>query len=208
MKRDVWIFALGLIIFLWSPLYGQQADAPSYRDGDWWRVKVEVKRPTGVTVGGPQLGGFPEYLVRIEGGVRKVFGIKGEHQKEIKSPEILSVVLGSSEWRGELLRFPLRLDLSWSSQFRFHLPGLPERWEQGQYQVQSWEKVKTPKGEFEAFKITMNVAPGKKGPKAAPSPPRITTYYYSPKVKAILYFHEDAREALTTSTLVDFTATE
>ena len=44
----------------------QQAEAPVYKDGDWWRAKVEALRPTGVSVAGPQLGGFPEYIVKFE----------------------------------------------------------------------------------------------------------------------------------------------
>ena len=78
------------------------------------------------------------------------------------------------------------------------------RWEQGRYEVQAWEKIKTPRGEFDAFKITMTMnAPT--GPKSKGTSSRTTTYYYVPEVKAIVSFHEEGSETNVVSTLVDFT---
>lgn len=62
--------ALGLIGILTVLLvayssHGQQAEAPVYKDGDWWRVKVDVVRPNDVFVSGPVLERFPEYIVKI-----------------------------------------------------------------------------------------------------------------------------------------------
>lgn len=194
-----WLFVLAHVS------YGQQADAPVYRDGDWWRVKVEAKRPVGVSVEGPQLGGFPEYLVRAEKGAFKVFGIKGDHQKELDGSTIVSILLGKPGWRGELLKFPIQVGSSWSGQFSLQMPGV-QRQESAQYEVQSQERVKTLKGELEAFKILMTVAErtGRVGRLLG----RMITYYYSPQVKAIVYLREEslpkASEALTTSSLLDF----
>ena len=60
------------------------------------------------------------------------------------------------------------------------------RSEEGQYEVQAFEKIKTPKGEFDAFKLvmTMNV------PRVRASSPWPAqkfgpiTYYYAPDIKA------------------------
>lgn len=181
----------------------QQAEAPVYRDGDWWRIKVGTVRPAGVSISGPQLGGFPEYIVKFEAGSQKVFGIRGEMSKELDAPPIIALVLGKSGWRGELVKFPVRVGLSWSDRFQFQPRGLPSRWEQGRYEVQAWEKIKTPKGEFEAFRIIMTMAVPT-GPKSEGTSNRTTTYYCAPGVKAIVSFNEEGSETNVLSTLVEF----
>jgi hypothetical protein len=202
------LFVACLYILSFRPVsFAQQAEAPIYRDGDWWRVKVQVKRPTGVAVGGPQLGGFPEYLVRIDSGTHRVFGVHGEQRKEIEAPNIFSLVLGKPDWRGELLKFPLQVGLKWSAWFTLQLPGLRGRLSNANYEVQAWERVKTLKGEFDAFKILMEV-PGLTTPQRGGPSARAASYYYAPKVKAIVYLEErsppNSPEAETTSALVDF----
>jgi hypothetical protein len=196
---------LGIMMILSAPgsSSAQLADAPVYRDGDWWRIKIDTVRPTGVSISGPQFGGFPEYIVRFESGNPKVFGIRGELFKEIDAPPIASVVLGKSGWRGELLKFPVRVGVTWSDQFQFQPRGLPMRWEQGRYEVQAWEKIKTPRGEFDAFKITMTMTVPT-GPKSKGSSNRITTYHFAPEVKAIVSFQEEGSETNVVSTLVEF----
>ncbi|HEV8342025.1 MAG TPA: hypothetical protein VGR30_06615 [Candidatus Binatia bacterium] len=207
MKKAVLTFIIATSMSLILPCMSsaQQADAPVYKDGDWWRVKVDVARPVGVSVSGPQLGGFPEYIVRAEKGTFKVFGVRDDQQKELDGATLVSLLFGKPGWRGELLRFPIRVGLSWSGHFPLQMPGV-QRQESAQYEVQSWEKVKTLKSEFEAFKIVMTV-PERKG-KVGTLPGRMTTYYYAPQVKAIVYLREEslpkAQDALTTSTLVDF----
>lgn len=199
------IMAVSLSISFPRFLHAQETEAPIYKEGDWWRVKVEVARPAGVSVGGPQLGGFPEYLVRVENSKFKVFGLREDQRKEIDSATIVSLVLGKPEWRGNLLKFPMRVGLSWSAQFPLQMPGI-QRQELAQYEVQAWEKVKTLKGEFEAFKILMTVA--ERTGRVGRLPGRAITYYYSPQIKAIVYLREESppktAEALTTSSLVDF----
>ena len=66
-----------LTIFLLLPYLSnaQQVEAPVYRDGDWWRVKVDVVRPSDVSVAGLVLERFPEYIVKFESNQPKVFGI-------------------------------------------------------------------------------------------------------------------------------------
>jgi hypothetical protein len=191
---------LGIMMNLVAPgsSSAQQADVPVYRDGDWWRVKIDTVRPTGTSISGPQFGGFSEYIVRFESGNPKVFGVRGELSKELDARPIAAVVLGKPGWRGELIKFPVSVGLTWSDQFKFQPRGLPMRWEQARYEVQAWEKIKTPRGEFDGFKITMSFTV-KKGTSS-----RATTYYYVPEVKAIVSFHEEGSDTNVVSTLVDF----
>ena len=97
----------------------QQAEAPVYKDGDWWRVKVDVVRPPGVSVAGEFLERFPEYIVRFESNQPKVFGVQGNESKEVNSEAATALVLGRPAWLGELLRFPLRVGLNWSDRVKF-----------------------------------------------------------------------------------------
>ena len=55
---------IAILTFLLVPYFShaQQAEAPVYKDGDWWRVKVDMVRPAGVSVSGPVLERFPEYI--------------------------------------------------------------------------------------------------------------------------------------------------
>lgn len=178
----------------------QQAEAPVYKHGDWWRVKVDVIRPPGVSVAGVQLERFAEYIVRFESGGPKVLGVQGNETQEIDLPVIISLVLGRSGWSGDLLRFPMRVGLAWSDRFQFQAPGSQMRWEEGRYEVQAWEKSKTPKGDFNAFKLVMNMtAPGPKGTAV-----RTRTYHYAPDVKAIASLQTSGTEASVASTLIDF----
>jgi len=52
----------------------QQAEVPVYKDGDWWRVKMEFASPPGVSAA-YQLQSFPKYLVKFETGKAKLMGV-------------------------------------------------------------------------------------------------------------------------------------
>jgi hypothetical protein len=86
-----------LILLLVNSSHAQQAKAPVYKDGNWWRVKVDVVRPAGVSVSGPQAGRFPEYIVKFESGGPKVIGIEGNESKETNSPSTIAMVLGQPD---------------------------------------------------------------------------------------------------------------
>lgn len=133
----------GTVLWFFVPLtsLAQQADAPVYKDGDWWRVEVDVARPAGVSVAGSQFGGFPEYRVRIDSGKELVFGLRGDTSTEIESPLVVSLVLGKPGWLGELLRFPLCVGVSWRHRFQFQPPGMQLTWQEGRYEVVAWDKL-------------------------------------------------------------------
>jgi hypothetical protein len=201
-------FTLGLIrilviLLLSYSSYAQEVEAPVYRDGDWWRVKVEVARPAGVSVGGPQaLESFPEYVVKIETGKPKVFGVRENETKEIDSLPIISLVLGKPGWLGQLLKFPMRVGLTWTDRFQFQPIGAQIRWEEGRYEVQAWERIKTLKGDFDAFKILMHMT-APTGATGKGTEVRTRTYYYAPDIKAIASVHTSGTASVA-STLIDF----
>lgn len=199
---------LALFYFLVSSAFSQEhVPAPVYRDGDWWRVKFETWRPTGISVSGACSEAYGEYLVKIDGGEPKVFGIKGDQPEEIDCPSIVSQVLGITKSGDILLKFPMRLGLAWSGNFYRSIAGLRGAWVDAQYEVQSWEKITTPKGTFEAYKIVKTIT-GRQFTGPGPSSPQIWTYYYSPQLKAIIYYGTEAATFKGTSTLVDFNVSQ
>jgi len=181
----------------------QQAEAPVYKDGDWWRVKVNVTRPPGVSVAGIQLESFAEYIVKFEASQPKVLGVEGNRTQEVDLPTIISLVLRRPGWSGDLLRFPMRVGFAWSDRFQFQPPGAQMRREEGRYEVQAWEKTKTLKGDFDAFKLVMNMT-APTCPKGKGSAVRTRTYFYAPDVKAIVSLQTSGTDASVASTLIDF----
>src|SRR6266487_1201576 len=123
---------IGILILLLiaHSSHAQQAEAPVYKDGDWWRVKIDVVLPTGVSVSGEVLERFPEYIVKFESNKAKVFGVQGNESQEVNSQDITSLVLGRAGSLGDLLRFPLRVGLTWSDRVKFQPPGMQMRWEE------------------------------------------------------------------------------
>jgi len=173
--------------------YGQQAEAPVYKDGDLWRVKVEVVHK-GYTRSGQCDEMYPEYLVRWEQGKPKVYRVSGTMQEEIDCPSIIRDLLNiPSDERG-WLNFPLSLNKAWS--FRYQ-SGRRPIWNYSENKVMAWEKVRTPKGEFDAFKIERIINPG-------------LSYYlwYSPAAKAIIVLQRRATLSDRTVTLVDFNVSQ
>ena len=200
--------ALGLIeilILLLIPhsSHAQQAEAPVYKDGDWWRVKVDVVRPAGVAVSGAVLERFPEYIVKFESNKPGVFGVQGNETVEVNSPVVIPLVVDRTGWLGDMLRFPMRVGLAWSDRVKFQPPGAQMRSEEARYEVQAWEKIKTPKGDFDAFKIVMTMSVPKREARGT-GEVRTHTYYYAPNTKAITSFHAAGSELSITSTLIDF----
>ncbi len=71
----------------------------------------------------------------------------------------------------------------------------------GNYEVLGWEKVQTPKGEFEAFKLSRNYeVTTRSGDRLKTS----ETYYYSPKAKAIILLKIKSPRNELTITLIDY----
>ena len=108
-----------------SPSNAQEAEAPVYRDRDWWRVKVDLKRPPGVSISGRAPENFPEYIVQFEANNPIIRGVRGNESKQTDSPMVAAMVLGRSPSRKDMLRFPMRVGLTWSGQINYQPPGLP-----------------------------------------------------------------------------------
>ena len=83
---------IGILTFLLVPYssHAQQAEAPVYKDGDWWRVKVDVVRPAGVSVSGPQYwDAFQSTSSNLSRVDRKSLALKETNLKKPTHPPLL-----------------------------------------------------------------------------------------------------------------------
>ncbi len=172
-------------------------NAPIYKNGDWWKVKIERKGEAGWSC--PY--DYSDYLLEIQEGEPKLYGINGTNKEEFDCPRVEDEILGKITRK---LKFPLRVGNSWNH--RFHTSGIKlDRWVYIKYKVLGWEKVHTTKGVFEAFKVSSYAtAQSQKAYRTTTE-----TYYYSPKVKAIILLKSIKRRlgqyrSDATNTVIDF----
>jgi hypothetical protein len=125
----------------------------------------------------------PEYLLRIEAGKRNVFGVKGDQLEPIDCPLIIARVLG-----GRDVKFPIRVGLAWSDRRTRQIPGSRPVSMDYKYEVKSWEKVQTPKGEFDAFKI-VRVLPHFTSKRAESRPPAKRDLFLCPFCEGYCSLH-------------------
>jgi len=173
--------------------------APVYKNGDWWKVKIELKGLDGFR----WKFDYSDYHLEIQEGKPKLYGIDGTNKDEFDCPEVEDEILGKITRK---LKFPLRVGDSWNHRFR-RWGEKSLRWKRltVEYKVLGWEKVQTPKGVFEAFKLSSFVNYSSSGHEHE----EIGIYYYSPKVKAIILhrhikLHPPVIERDRTITVVDF----
>lgn len=143
--------------------------------------------------------------MKREAGQFKTLGIKETREEAIDCPSILREVFGMSSESPGYLKFPLKVGLTWSE--RYYLSRF-RSWRSVEHEVKSFEKVSTPKGEFEAFKI-VRTAPGQRLPNTQIVFDTVYTYYYSPKIKSfVLFKSESGQFSRLTTILVDFSVME
>ena len=182
-----------LILCLPGLAYSQEAKAPVYKDGEWWKVRIERKKEPTITRCFTE---YSTYLVKIQNGKPKVFSVSGANEEEFDCPSIEGQVLGIGRRNVPRLKFPLRIGKRWNKHFRRGRTWFPSK-----YEVLGWEKVQTPKGEFEAFKLSRNYeVTTRAGDRLKTS----ETYYYSPKAKAIILLKIKSPRNELTNTLIDF----
>jgi hypothetical protein len=178
--------------------HSQQANEPKYHEGDWWRIKTELEVKDPSRHEGCQ-DAYKEWHVKIDNAGRAhVYGVDGVKQMEASCNLVLGWVFGISDRKS--LRFPLSVSQTWTHSYETGSSRRPTK-VKPEYKVLAWEKVQTPKGTFDAFKITgtANWITGRGDDRYSN-----WTEYYSPKVKAIVLYEGDSTFAKRKVALVDF----
>ncbi len=181
-----------VLLALILPRLAYSQEAPVYKEGDWWRVKVEYEFKEGFEQRSPGCHEeYSEYLVEINQGNPNVYGLSGTKKEAIDCPKVTEQLLNIPN-RMMFLKFPLKVNKSWSHRYQDHM----DRWRYSDMKVVASEKVRTPKAEFDAIKIKW-LQSGHFGDST-----RI--YYYSPKAKAIVLHDIDGAMLRKKITVVDF----
>lgn len=160
---------------LYAFSFAQEVDAPTYKDGEWWKIRVELTRE-GASRSGACHEQYSEYLVRIEQDQPVVYAVTGDEQIKIDCPQITRELLNTPP-ESEYLKFSLAIGNSWTTR-RFSTPAAAQRgrWLNYTSKVASFENVKVEKGELQAFKIERLEQFSTE------------TYFYSVQAKAIVLF--------------------
>jgi hypothetical protein len=144
--------ALSLLVLSAPSLaLSQQADQPKYRPGDWWKVKTEFQVKNSSRNEGCQ-DSYAEWLVKIdEKGLARLYGINDGKEIEATCDTVMAWIFGANESRR--LKFPLSAGQTWTHRYE-RRPGRRTIQVDAHYKIHGWEKVQTPKGIFEAVKIS------------------------------------------------------
>lgn len=208
MKKTGVLSSVFCFFFLWASMsFSQQVAAPVYKEGDWWKIKVEVRYGTGVSKSGYCEESYSQYMVKVDQDQKKVYGIKDEKQEQLDCPDILEQLLGieTEPNSQKYLAYPLAVGKTWIAQVaeererKARTKRANVRWLNLEYKVLAWEILKTPKGELGTFKIEVSGWPWGQQP---------PTYYYSPDAKAIVRLREQKERVTRIVTLLDYSVSK
>ncbi|MBI2987577.1 MAG: hypothetical protein HYY45_12500 [Deltaproteobacteria bacterium] len=147
-----------------------------YKEGDFWHFRaVESSFTTTPT---PSVHG--DYEVVFSGGRLQVFKLTGNQRQGVLGGEAGSIrrLLGRTRDDFELLRFPLFVGQGWSNSY-LTVQGALRNVEN---HVATVEKVTTPAGTFQAFKIERRDEAAEKGN------PAVLTYFFSPETGSLVKY--------------------
>lgn len=83
-------------LFLWASIsFSQQVEAPVYKNGDWWKIKVELRYGAGISKSGYCDEAYSEYMVKVDRDQKKVYGVKDDKQEELDLPRHLKSAVGN-----------------------------------------------------------------------------------------------------------------
>jgi hypothetical protein len=208
MKKTGVLSSVFCFFFLWASMsFSQQVAAPVYKEGDWWKIKVEVRYGTGISKSGYCEESYSQYMVKVDQDQKKVYGIKDEKQEQLDCPDILEQLLGieTEPNSQKYLAYPLAVGKTWTAQVaeererKAPTKRANVRWLNLEYKVLAWEILKTPKGELGTFKIEVSGWPWGQQP---------PTYYYSPDAKAIVRLREQKERVTRIVTLLDYSVSK
>jgi hypothetical protein len=208
MKKTGVLSSVFCFFFLWASMsFSQQVAAPVYKEGDWWKIKVEVRYGTGISKSGYCEESYSQYMVKVDQNQKKVYGIKDEKQEQLDCPDILEQLLGieTEPNSQKYLAYPLAVGKTWIAQVaeererKARTKRANVRWLNLEYKVLAWEILKTPKGELGTFKIEVSGWPWGQQP---------PTYYYSPDAKAIVRLREQKERVTRIVTLLDYSVSK
>lgn len=181
MKEIAFRCAMASILLLTAfSVFGQErAEAPTYKDGEFWQFRVAERDFIGQT--SAALDG--EYELAYVAGQLKIFKLGSDQKIDVDAAGIpqQTIIL---EWMfsrgsyqgGQSLKFPLSIGQKWSYDYMASARGgRKETLRSAEVRAVGIEDVSVPAGTFRSFKLVREATAD-----------QLFTYYYSPQVKAIV----------------------
>ena len=175
MKRMVACLGTALICLagLTALIAEEKAQAPSYRDGDYWWYRVAGKI----------------YELTIVAGKLKIYDPKPDGKIEVEGEpaNALSGMIAVGEPDKELVQFPLFVGKEWSHRYDTGKQGRPRKFgtvavtQSVESRATGIEDITTPAGSFRAFKIERNET--KRGRESMSG-----FVYYSPETRSVVKY--------------------
>ena len=186
MRSKLFVASLIVLAMSESRLFAQdQASAPSFKEGDTWQFNIA--RQGGVVSSTESNDGI--YELTFAQGKIKLFEVSGNQKTEIEPnpdgpTQGLLTLVGKSEQRPDL-KFPLSVGQKWSYEYQTRPAGLRQDQRRSvEITVASMEKVTTPAGAFDAYKLIKSESwsTGKGAGRGGNS----VTYFFSPETRSIV----------------------
>lgn len=141
---------LGVLLVAFDGFGQDQADAPTYGDGQFWQFKVA--RRDWITRESTDLAG--DYEVSYAAGAFKAFQLtEGQKIEFTQNADQLRRMLGIKEYALQFLQFPLFVSKKWDTDYQLTVYGWRNTWWTAQTRVTGIQDVTTAAGTFRAFKI-------------------------------------------------------
>lgn len=167
-------------------VFGQeQAEAPRYKEGDFWQFRV--KEWDWITKRSTALGG--DYEVLFKGGKFIVFELSQGPKTPVvdQSANALRRMLNIKSTLN-YLEFPLFVGKKWTAEYKdTNVNTRQPMSRSADVQVTGVEKVSTLAGTFEVFRIDRSDTMQESSARYT-----LTSYYYSPEARAIVKFLYDS----------------
>jgi hypothetical protein len=187
MKKILLSLTVGILLAVAFEAFAQeQAEAPTYKDGDFWQFRV--KEWDFIGYASDALSG--DYEVVYSQGKLSVFHLDGDQKIPVdRGVDELKRMVGA--WKAKTifyLQFPLFVGKQWRDDYEVTLRGSNKKiWRIAESRVTEIENVTTQAGIFRAFRIEREA----RGQSGVAGLSRFTMFYSS-ETKSVLKYSYDA----------------
>lgn len=179
----------------------EQAEAPVYKNGDFWDYNVGGKMIVSTSSFLPGT-----YEVVFNDGKLQIFKLEPSGKSPVDGSSVITMamlqaMLGRGKYLGgEYLEFPLSAGKKWNIEYSIRPSGAKKDVSyKGETNVSGPQSVATPAGNLRAFKLIRAV-------RSSIGSDTTATYYYSPEAKSIVKFLLDSPDGARDIELAKFGA--
>ena len=180
MKKEVIYLGMAIVLLLSAVIVRAQdkAQAPSFKNGDFWRFKVTVlSKAVGSS---SNLLGDGIYEVSYSSGQFGVFKLNGDQKEQLVQNQTGGILSLIGRKNNRDLKFPLTVGQKWDYRYERTAVGARKSFQSHvTIEVSGAEQMTTGAGTFRTFKL-------EKDDRAGPQGVWTTVSYYSPETKSVV----------------------